>query len=219
MRITPDPFANQIQALSASLAPQNLTRLLGRPSLAQSTLTSPPRSIPATGRFTSQRLHAFFKVTKQPSDTHLGGAALIAISIPLLQQLTYLIPMPIPSALRWILSLTIIAAIAALHVNLLWIVPTLVWTFIVSVFLLRALLPSATDHKMLGYLNALARPPIDNSFAPFNPNLRPLPPTRSQVTSIAGREKGARQAQRPKACRDCAASPADDRDLASISSE
>jgi hypothetical protein len=31
-------------------------------------------------------------------------------------------------------------------------------------------LPSATDHKMLGYLNALARPPIDNSVAPFNPN-------------------------------------------------
>jgi hypothetical protein len=101
--------------------------------------------------------------------THLGAAALIAISIPLLQQLTYLIPMRIPSVLRWILSLTIIAAIAALHVNLLWIVPTLVWTFIISVFLLRALLPSAIDHKMLGYLNALGRP-MGASISPFNPN-------------------------------------------------
>jgi hypothetical protein len=78
--------------------------------------------------------------------------------------------MRIPSALRWIISLTTIAAIAVLHVNLLWIVPTLVWTFIVSVFLLRALLPSATDHKMLGYLNALSRPPIDNAFSPLSPN-------------------------------------------------
>jgi hypothetical protein len=102
--------------------------------------------------------------------TYLGAVALIAISIPLVQQLTYLIPMRIPSALRWILSLAIIATIAALHVNLLWIIPTLVWTFVISVFLLRALLPSATDHKMLGYLNALGRP-IGDSISPFNPNI------------------------------------------------
>jgi len=99
----------------------------------------------------------------------LGAAALIAISIPLVQQLTYLIPMRIPSALRWILSLAIIVALDALHVKLLRIVPTVVWAFILSVLLLRALLPSATDHKMLGYLNALG--PIGDPIFPFNPNV------------------------------------------------
>jgi hypothetical protein len=88
--------------------------------------------------------------------------------------------------------LTIIAAIAALHVNLLWIVPTVVWTFIISVFLLRALLPSATDHKMLGYLNALGRP-MGRLYLPIQSQRRRLPPTKPQVAPIAGREKEAPQ--------------------------
>jgi hypothetical protein len=100
--------------------------------------------------------------------------------------------MRLPSVLPWILSFTIIAVIAALHVNLLWIIPTVVWTFIISVFLLRALLPSATDHKMLGYLNAPGRP-MGRLYLPIQSQRRRLPPTKPQVAPIAGREKEAPQ--------------------------
>ncbi len=99
-----------------------------------------------------------------------GAATLIAISIPMLQQLTYLIPLRIPSAVRWVLAIATIAAITALHVNLLWIVPTLVWTFLIGVFLLRALMPSVSDHHMGGYLEALARPYNFDSYGDLDPN-------------------------------------------------
>jgi pimeloyl-ACP methyl ester carboxylesterase len=98
-------------------------------------------------------------------------AFLIALSIPLVVQLTYLIPIKIPFFLRCLLSTAIVAAIVFFHVNILWIVPTLVWIFMIGILLLRALLPSGEDHKMAGYITALYRPFRDDIvFHPSQPN-------------------------------------------------
>jgi hypothetical protein len=105
-------------------------------------------------------------------------AFLIALSIPLVEQLTYLIPIKIPFFLRCLLSIAIVAAIVFFHVNILWVIPTLVWIFMIGVLLLRALLPSGKDHKMAGYINALYRPFRDD------PAYRPLQTNNDVYTSL-----------------------------------
>jgi Lipase (class 3) len=103
--------------------------------------------------------------------SHLREALLIAISIPLLEQLSYLIPIEIPFSIRCLIAVAVVALLVIFHINVLWIIPTLVWTFILTVLLLRALLPSGKDHHMAGYLNALHRPFRDDpAYRPFDPN-------------------------------------------------
>lgn len=103
--------------------------------------------------------------------SRLREALLIAVSIPLLEQLSYLIPVKIPFLVRCLLSIAVVAGVALAHVNILWIIPTLVWFFIIAVLLLRTLLPSGKDHHMVGYINALHRPFRDDpAYRPFDPN-------------------------------------------------
>jgi hypothetical protein len=110
--------------------------------------------------------------------SRLREAVLIVLSIPLLQQLSYLIPIKIPFLLRCLLSIAVVAALVLLHVNILWIIPTLVWFFILTVLILRSLLPSGKDHNMDGYINALHRPLRDD------PAYRPLQPNNGVYTAL-----------------------------------
>lgn len=103
--------------------------------------------------------------------SRLREAVLIALSIPLLQQLSYLIPIKIPFLLRCLLSIAVVAAIVILHINILWIIPTAVWFFVITVLILRSLLPSGNDHHMAGYIDALHRPLRDDpEYRVFQPN-------------------------------------------------
>ena len=89
---------------------------------------------------------------------------LALIAVPLVQQLSYLVPLRIHSALRWVLAIAAIAVPASLHLHLLWLVPVFVvvatWIFLGGVFLLRLLEPSVADHTMSGYILRL---PIEKS--------------------------------------------------------
>ena len=103
--------------------------------------------------------------------SRLREAFLILLSIPILEQLSYLIPIRIPFVLRCLLAIAVVAFLVIFHINVLGIIPTLVWIFILTVFLLRALLPSGQDHHMAGYINALRRPFRDDpAYRPFDPN-------------------------------------------------
>ena len=103
--------------------------------------------------------------------SRLREAFLIALSIPLLEQLSYLVPLEMPLLVRCLLAIAVVGFIIIAHINVLWIIPTLVWIFVLTVFLLRALLPSGNDHRMVGYINALHRPFRDDpSYRSFDPN-------------------------------------------------
>jgi len=101
----------------------------------------------------------------------LGLAALLAVCLVVVEQLTYFIPGRIFWVLRWLLSIAILAgaAVTIIHFDPFRNGPlrsvvfsilssVLVWSFILAVCLLRWRQPSVHDHAAKGYSDAFSCP-------------------------------------------------------------